>query len=154
MELTAFDLKLLRVLADDGRGSWTELAQQMGVTGQAVAERVRRLQQTGVIDRFTVRVNPAAMGVDTTAFVAVTLERPRYREGFLRAVAELNSILECHQVAGDDDYWLKLMVSGLAGLEEALDVIRAIPGVARTRSTMVLKTAKSGAVPWPAEPAK
>ncbi|HEX5699004.1 MAG TPA: winged helix-turn-helix transcriptional regulator, partial [Rubrobacter sp.] len=77
------DLQTLRRLMRDGRITWAELAQLLGLSAPAAADRVRRLEERGVIRGYEALVDPEAVGLGVTAFVAVTLERPEHRAGFL-----------------------------------------------------------------------
>ena len=137
------DSELLRRLQLKGRESWAALGQLVGVTGPAVAERVRKLEERGVIRGFTALLNPEAVGYGLLAFVAVTLERPEHRAPFLAKVAELPEVQECHHITGADDYLLKVRCRSTADLERVIgDEIKAVQGVVRTRTTISLKTVK------------
>ena len=136
-------MKALERLQADGRESWTRLGDIMGMTGPAAAERVRRLEEQGVIRGYAALLDPDAVGARLTAFVAVTLERPAARGAFLARVATLPEVQECHHVAGDDDYLLKVRCTGAADLDRVLsDELKGVPGVGRTRTTVVLRTEK------------
>jgi Lrp/AsnC family transcriptional regulator, leucine-responsive regulatory protein len=142
------DLLILRALADDARLSWADVAAAVGVTRQTVAERVQRLEQAGVIRGFAALIDPEAVGADLTSFVGVTVERPEHCAGFLAAVHALPEVQECHHVAGEDNYLLKVRTRGTRGLERLITMqLKAIPGVTRTRTTIVLSTAKETVVP-------
>jgi Lrp/AsnC family transcriptional regulator, leucine-responsive regulatory protein len=137
------DLKTVGRLQTAGRESWTHLAELLGVTGPAAAERVRRLEERGVIRGYAALLDPMAVGARLTAFVAVTLEHPKYRRVFLERVDSLAEVQECHHVAGDDDYLLKVRCSDTAHLDRVLsEELKDVPGVLRTRTTIVLGTAK------------
>jgi len=142
-ELDTLDSKLLTALQQDGRMTWAELGARLGLTPPAAADRAARLQAKGVIAGYAARVNPAALGLELTAFIEVTLEHPRARAGFLKKVKALPSILECHHVAGDFDLLLKVRVATTGHLEKLITgVLKSAPGVARTKTTIVLGTAK------------
>jgi Lrp/AsnC family leucine-responsive transcriptional regulator len=97
-----------------------------------------------VITGYSAILEPEAAGYPLTAFVAVILDRPARREGFLKAVRKSELVLEVHHTAGAEDYLLKVVASSMRGLDAFLgDVLKSIPGVARTRTTIVLATAKS-----------
>lgn len=142
------DCMLLEQLAGQGRLTWTELGALVGLTGPAVAERVRKLEQAGVIQGYAALLEPARVGADLTAFIAVTVERPDQSPAFLARVGALPAVQECHHVAGEDSYLLKVRTAGTGGLERLIsEQIKAIPGVVRTRSTIVLSTSKESPVP-------
>jgi Lrp/AsnC family transcriptional regulator, leucine-responsive regulatory protein len=107
------------------------------------AQGHRRLEERGVIRGYAALLDPAAVGARLTAFVAVTLEHPKYRRAFLQRVDSLAEVQECHHVAGDDDYLLKVRCSDTAHLDRVLsEELKDVPGVLRTRTTIVLGTAK------------
>ena len=153
--MNANDSKALARLQRQGRESWASLGEALGMTGPAAADRVRRLEERGVIKGYAAIVDPEAVGLALTAFVAVTLDRPSHRAAFLRRVASLPEVQECHHVAGDDDYVLKVRCRGAADLDRVIsDELKSVAGVGRTRTTIVLRTLKETTVlPLPAEPA-
>lgn len=141
MPVDQIDLRLIRLLLAQGRKSWTELAEAVGLSPPAVAARVRNLEEAGVIQGYAAEVNSRALGVTLTAFVSVTLEHPRYRETFLKLVNELAQIQECHHVAGDADYLLKIRCEDTTELEKIItDTLKGSGGVSQTRTTIVLST--------------
>ena len=142
---------LLAHLQANGRESWARLGELAGMTGPAVAERVRRLEEDEVIRGFTAVVNPEALGVSVTAFVSVTLEGAGHRAGFLARVHALAEVQECHHVTGDADYLLKLRCRTTLDLDRLLSRdLKGVPGVTRTRTIIALSTAKeSTRVPLP-----
>lgn len=145
--MDAIDHKILALLMEDGRASWADLAERVGLSAPAVAERVHRLESRGVIRGYAALVSGAAVGAHLTALVAVSLSGPDAREGFLRVVRDTAEVQECHHTAGEDDYLLKVRCGGTAELEHLLsDVLKGVPGVARTRTTVVLSTVKDSAV--------
>jgi Lrp/AsnC family leucine-responsive transcriptional regulator len=126
-----------------GRRTWADLAADLGLSAPAAADRVRRLEERGVIRGYAALVDPAAVGCDLTAFVAVTLERPADRAAFLALVAGLPEVQECHHTAGDDDYLLKVRCAHTRDLDRVLSLeLKSLPGVVRTRTTIVLSTLK------------
>lgn len=143
MDLDSLDSILLTELQRNARATWAELGAATGLTPPAVAERVRKLEERGVIREFTARLHPEALGAGLLAFVAVTLEQPRHRAGFLKKVMRLEAVEECHHVAGDYDYLLKVRTRGTQDLEHFLsNILKGTAGVSRTRTTIVLGTAK------------
>ncbi len=128
--------------------TWAELASCLGLSSPAAAERIHRLEEQGVIKGFTALVDHEAVGCGLTAFVAVVLERPEHRSPFLQKIVEMQEVQECHHVAGEDDYWLKVRCKGTRDLERLVsDTIKSMPGVARTRTTIVMSTPKETPIP-------
>ena len=141
--MDALDRKALPLLIKDGRITWSDLGQSLGLSAPAAAERVRKLEEHGVIKGFTTLVDAEALGYSLTAFVFVTLGDQRKRTAFHAGVAKLDQIVECHHVAGDDDFLLKVRCRGTRDLDRLLvEELKGKMGIARTRTTVVLDTAK------------
>jgi Lrp/AsnC family leucine-responsive transcriptional regulator len=148
MELDDLDIKILSLLARQGRITWSELASQLGLSPPATADRVKRLEERGVILGYGARLDAQALGLDLTAFISVTLDQPRHRQGFLAAVGENSAILECHHVTGDDDYLLKVRCRNTRALEYLIsEEVKSIEGVLKTRTQIVLSTLKETLTP-------
>ncbi|MBX3084703.1 MAG: Lrp/AsnC family transcriptional regulator [Anaerolineae bacterium] len=140
------DLKALETLVEQGRITWAELASVLGLSAPAAADRVRQLENTGVILHYAAILDPTSLGFNLTAFIAVSMDRPRNREAFLEAIQNMPEIQECHHVAGDDDYLLKVRCINTRHLDWLLtEQIKSIEGVTRTRTTIVLNTYKETA---------
>lgn len=145
MELDRLDLKVLAHLELRGRSTWSDLAGQLGLSGPATADRVRRLEEAGVITGYRAVIQPAALGYDLTAFIAVTLERPEHRQPFLDCIQNRPEVQECHHMTGDDDYLMKVICRNTGDLEHLLsEVLKQLPGVVRTRTSIALSTIKTG----------
>ena len=133
------DRLIVRLLAEDGRMSYTDLGRATGLSTSAVHQRVRRLEQRGVIRRYAAVVDPEAAGLSLTAFVSVKPIDPSEPDDAperLRGIAEIES---CYSVAGEESYLLKVRVATPAALETLLARIRAAANVS-TRTTVVLST--------------
>ncbi len=139
MDLDELDAQLLRLLVQDGRRSYTDLARDTGLSTSAVHQRVRRLEQRGVIRGYGAVVDFEAIGLPLTAFVSVTPLDPGAPDDVPERLAPLPEIEACHSVAGDDNYILKVRVATPGDLEGLLARIRSAAGVS-TRTTVVLST--------------
>jgi Lrp/AsnC family transcriptional regulator, leucine-responsive regulatory protein len=137
------DFLILEALVADARVSWTELAKSLSLSAPAVAERVKKLEVRGVIAAYHARLSPDAIDAELLAFISVSLQNQKDREVFLKRVTLNPAILECHHTTGDDDFLLKVRVSGTAELEALLtdDLKRHAPGI-RTRTTVALSSFK------------
>jgi len=139
--MDATDLRILGALVDNARITYSDLAEHIGLSGPSTAERVRKLEERGVIRAYSAVVDPELLGRGLTALVAVTLESPAFRGPFIEGIRKLTGVVECHHVAGDDDYLVKVYVNGTRGLEVFVsEHLKVLPGVARTRTTVVLST--------------
>jgi Lrp/AsnC family transcriptional regulator, leucine-responsive regulatory protein len=144
-KLDEIDLAILQALQTDGRMSNVELAERCKLSPSSTLERVRRLERTGVIEGYTARVDPRALGHQVVVFIQVTMREHDQKslQRFERAVAALPEILECHHVSGDYDYLLKALVKDVAALRGMLvERVSALPGVARIHTTLILATSK------------
>jgi Lrp/AsnC family leucine-responsive transcriptional regulator len=133
------DQQIVRALCEDGRMSYTDLAERVGLSVSAVHQRVRRLEQRGVIRGYAARVDSDAIGLSLTAFVSIKPIDPAAPDDAPDRLAHLSAIEACHSVAGDENYILKVRVAGPADLEALLQEIRAAANVS-TRTTVVLST--------------
>jgi Lrp/AsnC family leucine-responsive transcriptional regulator len=131
--------KIIALLAADGRMSFTELARQTGLSVSAAQQRVRRLEQRGVIRGYSAMISPEEIGLPLTAFVSIKPFDPAAPDDAPDRLAHLGAIEACHSVAGDESYILKVRVASPAGLEELLQEIRAAASVS-THTTIVLST--------------
>jgi Lrp/AsnC family transcriptional regulator, leucine-responsive regulatory protein len=133
------DRAIVRLLVNDGRMSYTDLGKATGLSTSAVHQRVRRLEQRGVIRGYAAVVDPVAVGLPLTAFVSVKPTDPSAADDAPERLADLPELEACHSVAGDESYILKVRVATPADLETLLGVIRAKANVS-TRTTVVLST--------------
>lgn len=146
--MDAIDLKAIRLLARDARRSWADLGEAVGLSAPAVAERVRRLEERGVITGWEPRLDARAVGAGLTAFISVSIANRRDRDELLRTVERAPEIQACHHVAGEEDSLLKVRCRDTEALERLLtQELKAHDGVVRTRTTVVLSTAKETALP-------
>ena len=138
-DLDALDLAILRLLGADGRLSFTDLAKQAGLSTSAAHQRVRRLEDRGVIRGYRAVVDPDAVGLSLTAFVSITPLDPADPDDLPERLAGIRAIESCHSVAGAENYLLKVRVAAPSALEALLAEIRSAAHVA-TRTTVVLST--------------
>lgn len=133
------DRQIVRLLAQDGRRSFTDLARDTGLSVSAVHQRVRRLEKRGVLRGYHASVDPDTVGLGLTAFVSIKPIDPAAPDDAPDRLAHLAAIEACHSVAGEESYILKVRVASAADLEALLQEIRAAANVA-TRTTVVLST--------------
>jgi Lrp/AsnC family leucine-responsive transcriptional regulator len=133
------DRRIVRLLAADGRRSYTDLARETGLSTSAVHQRVRRLEQRGVIRGYAAVVDADAAGLGLTAFISIKPIDPSAPDDAPDRLSDIAEIEACHSVAGDESYILKVRVATPGDLETLLARIRAAAGVS-TRTTVVLST--------------
>ncbi|WP_370079406.1 Lrp/AsnC family transcriptional regulator [Streptacidiphilus sp. MAP12-16] len=133
------DRQIVQLLVADGRMSYTDLGKATGLSTSAVHQRVRRLEQRGVIRGYAAIVDPEAVALPLTAFISVKPFDPSAPDDVPERLAALEEIEACHSVAGDENYILKVRVAVPSDLEHLLTRIRTAAGVS-TRTTVVLST--------------
>ncbi|QKC98548.1 Lrp/AsnC family transcriptional regulator [Mesorhizobium sp. NZP2298] len=139
--LDAIDHKILRELRADARVSTVDLAARVGLSPTPCARRVKRLEDSGVIQGYAARINPSAMGLAICVIVSVRLGKqgPEGAGEFLREVAKRPEITECLLVTGNIDYLLRVWVKDIAALRNFIsNVLQSIPSVAETSTMVVL----------------
>lgn len=137
--LEPIDRAILRELTADGRCSFTDLAERVGLSVSAVHQRVRRLEQRGVVKGYAARVDGEQVGLPLTAFISLTPIDPAAPDDYPHRLEHLSAVEACYSVAGDASYVLKVRVAGPSALEELLRQIREQANVS-TRTTVVLST--------------
>lgn len=133
------DRKIVLLLARNGRMSFTELARQAGLSVSAVHQRVRRMEQDGVIRGYVAVFDPQVIGLPLTAFVSIKPFDASAPDDLPARLESLSAIEGCYSVAGDENYILKVRVASPTVLEDLLQQIRTMAGVS-TRTTVVLST--------------
>ena len=137
------DRRILALVQRDGKMSQAAIAKHVGLSTAAVNERLKKLEQAGVIRRFTALVDPKAVGIQVTAFIEVFIEHPRYEEPFIRRILELDEVQECHHITGEFSVLLKVRVRDMESLQKlVISQLNGAEGVRQTRTVMVLSTVK------------
>jgi Lrp/AsnC family leucine-responsive transcriptional regulator len=137
--LEPIDRAILRELASDGRCSFTDLSERVGLSVSAVHQRVRRLEQRGVVRGYAARINYDDLDLPLTALISLKPIDPAAPDDYPARVERLSEIEACYSVAGDESYVLLVRVASPAGLEDLLRRIREAANVS-TRTTVVLST--------------
>jgi Lrp/AsnC family leucine-responsive transcriptional regulator len=150
MAYDSIDLNILSILEANGRASHAEIGRQVGITGPAVYARLKRLEDEGVIRGYRADIDRSKLGASLTAFVRVTTRPIKVEtDTFEPFVWSEKRILECHDVASDDTFILKVGCESPADLRDLLMRIRERPQVMRTTSSVVLAIIKEPGLPCP-----
>ncbi|MDI3323467.1 Lrp/AsnC ligand binding domain-containing protein [Pontibacterium granulatum] len=139
------DRNILRILQREGRISYTELSDRVGLSTTPCMERVKRLEKDGVIEGYYARIHPEALDYHMLVFVEISLsyQSPDAFGAFNQAVKKLPYIQECHLVSGDSDYLLKARISDMSQYRELLgDMLLTLPGVKNSKSYIVMEEVK------------
>lgn len=145
-QLDRIDRKILKELQDNGRISNVELSRRVGLSATPCLERVKRLEQSGVIQGYQALLDPEAVGGSLLVFVEITLDRstPDVFERFNQAVIELEAIQECYLVSGGFDYLLKTRVANMAAYRQLLsETLLRLPGISDNRTYVVMEEVKA-----------
>jgi len=145
MEIDELDRRILRELRLDGRLSNTKLAEKVGLSTTPCWNRVRALEEGGMIEGYAALLSQTALGYPDTVIIEVTPDRhdDDIFEKFGQALAKLPEVMEAYLLTGDYDYLIKVAVAGTAGYEEFLrKKLYKLPGLKHSRSTFVLRCLK------------
>jgi Lrp/AsnC family leucine-responsive transcriptional regulator len=137
--IDARDAVILRALQEDARATFAEVAKHVGLSPSTVHERIRKLEHAGVIRGYRAELDPEALGLFVTALVSVTPLDPRQPDDLPDRVREFPEVEDCHSVAGDENYVLKVRTRTTTELEDFLHRLREKAEV-HSRTTVVLST--------------
>ena len=146
-KLDRIDKNILVELQNNGRLSNVELSKRVGLSPTPCLERVKKLEQEGVITGYSANLNPNVLNVALLVFVEISLSRtgPDVFEEFSKAVMDLDVILECHLVSGSFDFLLKTRVSDMQAYRNLLgDTLLTLPSVSDSKTYVVMEEVKSG----------
>lgn len=144
--LDPIDQRILAALQANGRMSTLDVADLVGLSPTPCSRRIKRLEETGVIEGYTARVSPSAMGLTICVMVSVRLARqdPEGRSEFLSAIQERPEITECLLVTGSVDYVLRVWVKDIDALRDFItEALQSIPAVAETSTMVILNVTKA-----------
>lgn len=145
--MDAIDVRLVSLLQRAARLTQSELAAEVGLSAPAVAERIRKLEERGVIRGYSAVVDPRALGLGVTAFIAVVIGGSRHYPALAQRVADAGEVVECHSVTGSGSHLLKVRTATTGTLERLLAEIQSWPGVQSTTTSVVLSTMKERHAP-------
>jgi Lrp/AsnC family leucine-responsive transcriptional regulator len=138
------DRRLVAALIDDARTSYADLARLVGLSAPSVHERVRKLEREGVLRGSTVDADPKALGLGVSALVGLHQGEGVDADRLVARLRDIPEIEDCWAVAGDEGFVAKVRVADLDDLDRTLKVLRHVPGITRTRTTVVLSTCFEG----------
>jgi len=145
MKLDPVDVKILTILQEDGRITNLDLAKKIKRTPAPTLMRVKKLEEAGYIKRFVALVDPNKVGLPVLAFVHVILESHNRETTveFMNAMQKLPEVLECHHIAGDEDFLVKVVAASPAEYEKfVLEKLTKVHGIEKVKTTFVLSSSK------------
>jgi len=155
MALDKFDMAILAVLQEDARASLQEISARVGLTSTPCWTRIKKMESDGVIQGYTVRLDPAAIGFTETVIVQITLDNHHEEtlEEFGKALEEIPEVLEAYLVSGEYDYHIRIAVRDTRDYERLLrERLYRIPGIRHSKSSFVLGRLKESLLPLSAPP--
>jgi Lrp/AsnC family leucine-responsive transcriptional regulator len=136
--MDAVDRKLLAALRGNARATWAELARLVGLSAPAVHERVSKLESSGVITGYHAAIDPGALGRSMNALIGIFITDDGDTDDVAADLAALPEVEDCWFVAGEETFVVKVSSPDIGGLEQVIRTLNAVPGIARTRTTVVL----------------
>ncbi|WP_121614338.1 Lrp/AsnC family transcriptional regulator [Mesobacillus foraminis] len=122
MQIDKVDFQILRLLSENSRVQWKDLGEQIHMTGQAVGNRIKKLEESGVIKAYSLIVDEMKLGLFYTTFMIIYMKTANH-DMFIRFINDHNEVVEAHRVSGEGCYHLKIKVSSQEKLNELLDKI-------------------------------
>lgn len=136
------DVKILSLLQESGRMKRNRIADEVGLSVPSVSERMRKLEERGVITGYHAVVDAKRLHVDITAFIRVMVDRSDHYDDFVQRAVELDEVLEVHSITGEGSHIMKIRTRSTTSLERLLSQIQAWPGVHGSSTSIVLSTFK------------
>ena len=140
--MDATDIRILELLKKNARLNASCIGEKINMSVSAVIERIRKLELSGIIRQYTVLLDSKKIGKDMTVFLSVRLDHPRHNTAFIEKIALMNDVIECHNVTGDFDFILKIVLASTHDLDRIIIEIKNFQEVDLTRTQLVLSTYK------------
>ncbi len=146
LELDDIDFKILEIIQKQGRTRRNDLADRVGLSLPAASERLRKLEEAGIIKGYHARLDHGMLGKDITAFIVVTVDSSKHYTTFVDHVQSADDVLECHAITGEGTHLLKIRTENTSSLEKLLAKIQSWTGIVKTTTSLVLSTPKETTV--------
>jgi Lrp/AsnC family leucine-responsive transcriptional regulator len=149
MKIDAIDRKILRILQEEGRITNLQLSEHIGLSAAPTLERVRKLERAGIIQSYHARVDASKLGFGLKVIIQVSLIRQidNAMQKFVDQIRDIEEVVECAQVTGDYDYYLKVVVKDIAEYDELVNTkLSKIEEIGQMRSSVLLSTIKESTV--------
>jgi Lrp/AsnC family leucine-responsive transcriptional regulator len=140
--LDKIDIQILNMLQDKARTKRNVLAEAVGLSLPSLSERLKKLEERGVIEGYYAKLNKKVFNYDITAFITVVMDSSKNYSSLGNHVKKTPEILECYSVLGEGSHILKIIVQDTEALEKLLSKIQSWPGVTRTNTHFILSTIK------------
>ena len=137
------DIKILGCLKENSRENASVIGQKVNMSVSAVIERIKKLENLGIIKKYTIILDPKRINKDVMAYISVSIEHPKYNESFIDFVKNNKNIIEGNYITGDFDFILKACAESTQMLEKILNEIKSVQGVSLTRTLIILSSIKN-----------
>jgi len=144
MKLDETDIQILKALQNDGRESASHIAEKVNVSVPTVTERIRKLQESGIILGFQTVIDPSSIGLDVAAIITIISGSSQYYREVTIAAEETPEVVQCFSTTGNGSHMLFVITKNSNTLEELLRKIQSWPGVVRTETQIILSSYKLG----------
>tara|TARA_B100000029_G_C17424121_1_gene905432 strand:- start:469 stop:930 length:462 start_codon:yes stop_codon:yes gene_type:complete len=144
MKLDSIDYKILAELQKDGRKSASHIAEKINVSIPTITERIKKLQESGVIIGFQVIVNPTSIGLDVSAIITIISGSSQHYKKVTLEAEKTREVVQCFSTTGNGSHTLLISTKNSETLEELLRKIQSWPGVTRTETQIILSSYKNG----------
>ena len=142
--MDAIDYKILQCLLKNAREKASVISEQIQLSVSAVTERIKKLENSGIIEQYTVVLDQKRLGFGVIALMEISLEHPSHFDSFTELVKDTPNIVSCYYMTGDFDFMLKVVTDTPDSLEEIHRKVKSFPGVSNTKTHFVLKPIKMG----------
>ncbi len=136
------DVRILQLLQDRGRIKRNEIAEEVSLSVPSVSDRMKKLEERGIIDGYKAIVSPRRVGYDIAAFIRVMVDSSKHYTGFVERASKLEEVQEVHSITGEGSHILRVIIRNTSGLEKLLSTIQGWPGVHGTSTSIVLSSYK------------
>ncbi len=136
------DLQILSYLSENARIKASDISKEINYSISSVLERIRKMEKNGIIEKYTVMLNEKKLGNDIIAIMEVSVDSPKFYDGFVEKIKENKNILSCYYLTGEYDFVLKIKTGSSDKLEEIHRMVRSIEGVTATKTHFALKEIK------------
>ena len=143
------DISILKCLNKNARLTASSISEEIGLSVSAVIERIRKMENSGIIRGYTIDVDPKTVGNSMVALMEVSLRHPDYYDGFVDVIRSNSCIAACYYQTGEFDFVLRIVTDSTEGLDDAYKIVKGYEGVEKTETHIVLRTIKEevGGVP-------
>ncbi|WP_413927448.1 Lrp/AsnC family transcriptional regulator [Clostridioides sp. ES-S-0001-02] len=143
MDIDEIDLKIINSLKKNSRASTSEISRQVNLSIPAVSERIKKIEQSNIIQKYTIQINREKTKYKLLAFVFINTDLSKSIEEFKKIMLEYDTVLECHHISGEYDYLIKVLAEDTNELEEFISItLKKIRGIQKANTTIVLSTIK------------